>query len=68
MFNLSVFDFERHDVAGEAFSNGNIISVEAMGEHIQNNLNHNVSRWSFGYIGTSLVSGCGMTVVCDKLL
>ena len=67
MFNLSVFDFERHDVAGEAFSGGNKISIGVHVDDCRDNLTLNTSQWSRGYMGTIRVAGCGMETVWDKM-
>ena len=67
MFNLSVFDFERHDVAGEAYSDGNKISVDDFVDGYWDILTLNTSQWSRGYMGTIMVAGCGRDLVGDKM-
>ena len=67
MFNLSVFDFERHDVAGEAFSDGNKISVDTCVGDYWDNLTLNTSQWTCGYMGTIKVAGRGLETVWDKM-
>ena len=68
MLNLVVFDFERHDEAGEAFSDGNSISVNGKDKHLPNNLTLISSRWSLDAVDTSLVAECERAEVCDKRL